>query len=139
MRTYNYTFWLLRSLRLACLSIKKNIIPVGCIANFDSIELASSHNMIDVHAEVVASTKASYILNTRNLVNILLFITLEPCFVCVTHLMILCLKIIFFGIYTSINKKGFYLKCRFVSFNFFSTLLTCKIHKLLLLFFVKRR
>jgi tRNA(Arg) A34 adenosine deaminase TadA len=139
MKVYNYTFWLLRSLRLACASCVRNTVPVGCVANIDNVELVSSNNMFGVHAEVIVARKASYVLNTCNLVNILLFITLEPCFFCVTQLVALRFKVVFFGTYTATNENCFYLKCRFLSFNFFNTLLTYKMYRLLVLFFILRR
>lgn len=139
MKVYNYTFWLMRSMRLACLSCAKGTTPVGCVANYDGVELVFSYNIGSVHAEVVTLIKASYVLNTRNLVNILLYVTLEPCFFCVMQLLVLRLRFIYFGVHTSISNNGFYLKCRFVSFKFFPTLLTYKIYKLLFLFFIYKR
>jgi tRNA(adenine34) deaminase len=67
---------------------KKNEVPVGCVIVKDNKVIAASHNkkekknIILAHAEILAIIKASKKLHTWRLENCILYVTLEPCAMC---------------------------------------------------------
>ena len=63
-------------------------IPVGAIITIDQRIIARAHNLteklndVTAHAEMQAITSASNFLNSKYLSNCTLYVTLEPCIMC---------------------------------------------------------
>lgn len=73
-------------------AFKKNEVPVGCVivhAPSDKI-IAQTHNMVEArndctcHAEIEAIKTASQILESKNLSECDIYVTLEPCTMCIS-------------------------------------------------------
>lgn len=81
----------------------KDEVPVGCIIMKDDKIIAQTHNLVEVnndptnHAEILALKKAYKILNTKNLLGCKIFITLEPCLMCLGAIINSHIKEIYFG------------------------------------------
>lgn len=66
----------------------ENEVPVGAVIVHDGNVLCSDHNRREqlnnplAHAEILVINKASQILNTRNLHDCTIYVTLEPCPMC---------------------------------------------------------
>jgi tRNA(adenine34) deaminase len=88
---------------------QQNEVPVGCvIANNEEI-LSQSHNEVEkyknplMHAEMIAINNACNIKGSKFLENYNIYITLEPCNLCLEAIFMVRLKKIFFA--TSSIKK----------------------------------
>ena len=88
---------------------QQNEVPVGCvIANNEEI-LSQSHNEVEkyknslMHAEIIAINNACNIKGSKFLENYNIYITLEPCNLCLEAIFMVRLKKIFFA--TSNIKK----------------------------------
>ncbi|MDR2827977.1 MAG: nucleoside deaminase [Acholeplasmatales bacterium] len=84
----NDSFYMSLALNEAKKAYKKNEVPVGCVIVKDNKVIAASHNkkekknIILAHAEILAIIKASKKLHTWRLENCILYVTLEPCAMC---------------------------------------------------------
>lgn len=68
-------------------------IPVGCVIVKDNKVIARAHNLkeektsVTAHAEILAINKASKVLNSYHLDDCTLYVTLEPCVMCMGAIM----------------------------------------------------
>lgn len=83
-------------------------IPIGCVITNEKNEIiASAYNMVEKnnccfhHAEILAISKASKFLNNKYLENCSIYITLEPCVMCLSAISKAKIKNIFFGAYSN--------------------------------------
>jgi len=80
-------------------------IPVGAIIVCNSRIIARAHNRKEelqdptAHAEILALQKATRYLGTWHLENATLYVTLEPCIMCVGSLILSRLRKVYFGAY----------------------------------------
>ena len=80
-------------------------VPVGAVVIIDNEVVASGFNrtIIDcdptAHAEMVAIRKAAQIINNHRLIEATLFVTLEPCAMCMGALIQARIKRLVFGAY----------------------------------------
>ena len=78
-------------------------VPVGAVVIIDNEVVASGFNrtIIDcdptAHAEIVAIRKAAKIINNHRLIEATLFVTLEPCAMCMGALLQARIKRLVFG------------------------------------------
>jgi len=69
-------------------------VPVGCVIVRDSVIIARAHNTREEsndptgHAEVIALREAGRALGTRSLRGTTLYVTLEPCPMCMAAIML---------------------------------------------------
>lgn len=81
--------WMARALELAALAYEKNEIPVGALIVCDGNVVAEAFNLKETtnnplgHAETLAIQKASESKNSWRLADCTLYVTLEPCLMCV--------------------------------------------------------
>lgn len=67
---------------------KKDEVPVGAVIVKDGIVIASAHNEVEkrgnplAHAEILAIEKATKFLKDWRLINCTIYVTLEPCLMC---------------------------------------------------------
>lgn len=86
-------------------------IPVGAVlCNADGTILAQTHNLCEArsditqHAEILAIQTASQLLGSRRLLNCNLWVTLEPCPMCMAAIALARIKRVYFAAYD--DKSG---------------------------------
>ena len=85
-------------------AMKKNEIPVGCViadqnnklVSFASNSTIKNHDPLG-HAEIIAIRKACKKLKTTKLFNYSIYITLEPCQMCIAAIVNTGIKKVYFG------------------------------------------
>ena len=69
-------------------ALEKGEIPIGCVIVSNDLVIAKSHNLTETlqdataHAEMQAFTAAAEYLGAKYLINCTLYVTLEPCIMC---------------------------------------------------------
>lgn len=85
----NDLFWMRQALQLAQRAALEGEVPVGALVVQDNVLIAEGWNQPilrhdpTAHAEIVALRAAAEILNNYRLLNTTLYVTLEPCVMCV--------------------------------------------------------
>lgn len=86
-------------------------VPIGAIIVCNDQIIARAHNMteklndVTAHAEMIAFTSAANYLNSKYLVDCTLFVTVEPCLMCVGASYWTQLSTIVFGAFD--EKRGY--------------------------------
>ena len=81
----------------------KDEVPIGCVIVKDDKVIARGHNLKEtrqqavLHAETVAIQKACRKLNTWNLKDCDLYVTLEPCMMCTGAIILSRIRSIYYG------------------------------------------
>ncbi len=89
----------------AKLAVNENEIPVGAVVVFDGEIVARAHNLTEQnknpthHAEILAINKALKKLNTKDLKGCELYVTLEPCAMCIGACALSKIDRVYFGAY----------------------------------------
>lgn len=82
---------------------KENEVPVGAVIVFKDEVIASAHNRMQnlkdptAHCEMAAIKKAAEILNTHNLSGCCLYVTMEPCPMCMGAIILSKISKVIFG------------------------------------------
>ena len=85
-------------------------IPVGAVVVYNGEVVARAHNLCEKnqnpthHAEILAIEKALKALGTKNLKGTELYVTLEPCAMCISACMLSKIDKVYFGAYDT--KSG---------------------------------
>jgi tRNA(adenine34) deaminase len=93
-------------------AFEKGEIPIGCVIVSNDLVIAKAHNLtetlndVTAHAEMQAFTSASEYLGSKYLTDCILYVTLEPCIMCLgasywTHIH----KIVYGRFFMLINTK----------------------------------
>lgn len=96
-------YWMQEALKQAQLAAESGEVPVGALIIFEGKKLASAYNQpISLkdpcaHAEILAIRQAAQQLSNYRLVNTTLYVTLEPCAMCVGAITHARIKRIVFG------------------------------------------
>ena len=99
----NHEFWMKKALELAIISYEKNEVPVGAliIKNNQIIgqgyNLINSTNIISNHAEIIAINTASKKLQNWRLLGCEIYVTLEPCLMCIGAINNCRIKTVIYG------------------------------------------
>ena len=87
-------------------AFSQNEVPVGCvICDPFGKEISKSHNLKEQnndpcgHAEIIAIKKAANRLNSWRLINCIIYISLEPCIMCLGAILNSRISTIVFGAY----------------------------------------
>ena len=85
---FSYEYWMEKALILARKSYEIGEIPVGCLVVKDDKIIGRGYNLTEGkkvinHAEILAITSANDYLNNWRLLDCNLYVTLEPCMMCV--------------------------------------------------------
>jgi len=99
------------AIEVAKTATDKNEVPVGAIVIHNDTKkiLAQSHNLVETlkdptaHAEILSIKQACKKLNSTNLSNCTLFVTLEPCAMCAQALAWAKINKIVYGAYDKKN------------------------------------
>jgi len=101
----NDEYWMKQALELACKAEAEDEVPVGAIIVKDDQLIAKAWNQPiqshdpTAHAEIVAMRKAGQVLNNYRLIDTTLYVTLEPCSMCVGAMVHARIKRLVFGAY----------------------------------------
>jgi tRNA(adenine34) deaminase len=91
------------ALNLAKIAFLNNEVPVGAVITNDSGIVSRGYNMVEklanptMHAEIIAINKACKKLRSKFLDQCNMYITLEPCNLCIQAISMVRLKKIFFA------------------------------------------
>ena len=83
------TYWMQQALAEAQRAFDEAEVPIGCVIVAHQRLLAKAHNQTrrlhdpTAHAELIAITQAANALNTERLTDTTLYVTIEPCVMCV--------------------------------------------------------
>lgn len=86
---YSDEYWMQHALELACKAADVDEVPVGAVIVKDNQLIAEGWNHPiqlhdpSAHAEMVALRQAGNVLNNYRLLDTTLYVTLEPCVMCV--------------------------------------------------------
>ncbi len=87
----------------------KDEVPIGCVIVLDDRIIARGHNLREssqdpvAHAELIAIRKAARKLGSWRLLNCTLYVTLEPCTMCMGAIILARIPTVVFGCY---DPKG---------------------------------
>jgi tRNA(adenine34) deaminase len=93
-----------RALSLAKKAMLKNEVPVGAVIVKNGKIIASAHNEVikqcdpTAHAEIIAIKKAAKILKNYRLNDTILYVTVEPCLMCVGAILHARIKEVVYGV-----------------------------------------
>ena len=96
---------MLRAIELAKLATETDDVPVGCVIVKDGEIIAEASNMKEKendatkHAEMVAISNATKVLNNWWLEDCEVYVTLEPCPMCAGAMINARIKALYFGAY----------------------------------------
>jgi len=102
--------WMKYAYREAEKAYNNNEIPVGCIIVFQDSLIAKAHNQVEIlkdptaHAEIIAITSAAEYLQAKQLVGCSMYVTLEPCAMCASAIVLSKTENLFFGAFDT--KSG---------------------------------
>ena len=93
-------------------ALKLDEVPVGAVIVKDGIVVAKAYNqkntsnIVSRHAEIIAIEEASHVLNNWRLIDCDMYITLEPCPMCMSAIQQSRIKKVYYGIENSdINNR----------------------------------
>lgn len=100
-----------KALNHAKTALSKNELPIGAIiVNSNGVIIATAHNEVEglndvtAHAEILAIKRASIVLGEKFLTNTCIYVTLEPCAMCLAAISFARISKIFYG--AENNKFG---------------------------------
>ena len=109
MTEKNHEYWMRRAIAEAGKAEAKNEVPIGCVIVRDNKITARGHNLRETtqdpaaHAELIAIRKAARKLGSWRLLDTKLYVTLEPCTMCMGAIILSRIPIVVFGCY---DPKG---------------------------------
>jgi tRNA(adenine34) deaminase len=102
-------YWMKRAITEARKAEVKDEVPIGCVIVRDGRIIARGHNLRETsqdpaaHAELIAIRKAARKLGSWRLLNCTLYVTLEPCTMCMGAIILSRVPTVVFGCY---DPKG---------------------------------
>ena len=96
-------YWMKRAIAEAGKARTKNEVPIGCVIVRDKRVLARAHNLREsskdpsAHAELIAIRKAAKKLGSWRLTGVALYVTLEPCLMCMGAIILSRIPVVVFG------------------------------------------
>lgn len=103
MTVKGHEYWMRRAIAEARKAEAKAEVPIGCVLVLDNKIIARGHNLREsahdpsAHAEMIAIRKASRKLNSWRLLNTTLYVTLEPCTMCMGAIILSRIPAVVFG------------------------------------------
>jgi len=102
-------YWMTHAITEARKAEAKDEVPIGCVIVLDDRIIARGHNLREssqdpvAHAELIAIRKAARKLGSWRLLNCTLYVTLEPCTMCMGAIILARIPTVVFGCY---DPKG---------------------------------
>jgi len=93
------------ALKEAKVALEKEEVPVGAVVVFKNKIIARAYNQVELlndataHAEMIALTQATNFFRSKWLKDCTLYVTLEPCLMCATALVLSRIDKVIFGAY----------------------------------------
>ena len=106
-------YFMSKALEEAKLALKENEIPVGAVITIKDKIISKAHNMTELlndvtaHAEMLAITSASNYIGGKYLKGCTIYVTLEPCTMCVAALKYSQIDRIVYGASDTNKRNGF--------------------------------
>lgn len=103
----NHEYWMSKAVDEAFKARAKDEVPIGCIIIRDGKIIARGHNLRETtqdpaaHAELLAIRKAARKLGSWRLLDTTLYVTLEPCTMCMGAIILSRIPTVVFGCYDS--------------------------------------
>lgn len=91
------------ALREAKRAFDKDEVPIGAVIIHNNKVIAKAFNQTEMlhdptaHAEMIAITSAANYLNTKNLSDCDLYVTIEPCAMCAGAILLAKIRTVYFG------------------------------------------
>ena len=91
------------AIKQAQMAAKDDEVPIGAVIVHENKIIARAHNQVEMlkdptaHAEMIAITQAANYLSRKWLHDCTLYVTIEPCSMCVGALVLARIKKIYFG------------------------------------------
>jgi len=105
----NHEYWMQRAIAEAGKARGKDEVPIGCVIVRGGRIIARGHNLREsaqdpsAHAELIAIRKAARKLASWRLLDATLYVTLEPCLMCMGAIILARIPTVVFGCY---DPKG---------------------------------
>lgn len=105
----NHEYWMQRAIAEAGKAQEKDEVPIGCVIVREGRIIARGHNLREsardpsAHAELIAIRKAAGKLGSWRLLETTLYVTLEPCIMCMGAIILARIPTVVFGCY---DPKG---------------------------------
>ena len=115
----NDEFWMKRALLLAKKALISNKIPVASILVYKNLEIGHSFNYANFfscpyyHSEVISFKQGAFYMSNFLLNEVILYVTLEPCQLCLSFALLFRIKKIIFAAYTEQLKYKNYFNKKF--------------------------
>jgi len=109
MKEKTHDYWMARAIAEARKAEGKDEVPIGCVIVRDGRIIARGHNLRETaqdpaaHAELIAIRKAARKLGSWRLLDCTLYVTLEPCTMCMGAIILSRIPTVVFGCY---DPKG---------------------------------
>ena len=103
----NDSYWMQQALDLAVYAESCNEVPVGAVIVYENKIIGHGWNQPisnsdpTAHAEIVALREAGKYLNNYRLTDTVMYVTLEPCLMCIGAMLTARIKRLVFGAYDS--------------------------------------
>jgi len=98
-----YEVYMTEAIKEARQAAREDEVPVGCVIVHEGRIIARAHNQVErlkdptAHAEILAITSAASYLGTKWLNQASIYVTIEPCSMCVGAMVLARIKGVFFG------------------------------------------
>ncbi|MFA5115505.1 MAG: tRNA adenosine(34) deaminase TadA [Candidatus Omnitrophota bacterium] len=95
--------YMAEALKEARQAAREDEVPVGCVIVREDRIIARAHNQVErlkdptAHAEILAITSAASYLGTKWLNEASIYVTIEPCSMCIGAMVLARIKGVFFG------------------------------------------
>lgn len=105
----NHDYWMRRAIAEARKAEAKDEVPIGCVIIRNGRIISRGHNLRETnqdpaaHAELIAIRKAARKLGSWRLLDTTLYVTLEPCTMCMGAIILSRIPTVVFGCY---DPKG---------------------------------
>ncbi|RII30773.1 MAG: tRNA adenosine(34) deaminase TadA [Geobacter sp.] len=105
----NHEYWMQKAIAEAGKAQSKDEVPIGCVIVRDGKVIARGHNLREsaqdpsAHAELIAIRKAARKLGSWRLLETTLYVTLEPCLMCMGAIILARIPTVVFGCF---DPKG---------------------------------
>jgi tRNA(adenine34) deaminase len=109
MTDRNHEYWMGKAIAEAGKARAKDEVPIGCVIVRNGKIIARGHNLREssqdpaAHAELIAIRKAARKLQSWRLLDTTLYVTLEPCTMCMGAIILSRIPTVVFGCY---DPKG---------------------------------
>jgi len=109
MTEKGHEYWMARAIAEAGKACVRDEVPIGCVIVREGKIIARGHNLREstqdptAHAELIAIRKAARKLDSWRLLDTTLYVTLEPCTMCMGAIILSRIPTVVFGCY---DPKG---------------------------------